>query len=384
MFGVSLGVDYEFRTIDIDTSAQIHQIGGRFSEALSTSLSVHGAHQEALRRIEHYSMTSMHSSAHSIRSMDSIRTELRTELSRLETMITRTGNAHNTEIEVEESQIKTMSNPTESQFAVSAEAETGDSYLSFPKPLAEHGTESSTTEASEAKVTSRSDPLNEARNGLISTTQTHHKAKAAGENGIVTDSHRPSTSSRSSMGKADDQSPAGEINKVSDLYAEFSKKLEPRRNEASASEIDTVAIHDVLRQSLASIYPPEVVKYISLRQVITLCEDHIDFLDRRPSVQRPAAGKTQERSYLSYNARASARPSMVELRDRLKELQKAIKVSREQCIRAGYTLLELDKLLFPAGTGSFPSSDQLPPRLEIASGDDSSSIYSEDFHSPAE
>ena len=377
---MSLGVDDEFRTIDIDTSAQVHQMGGRFSEALSTSLSVHGAHQEALRRIEHYSMTSMHSSAHSIRSMDSIRTELRTELSRLETMITHAGNAHKNEVEVEESQTKTISNPTERRFAVGAEAESGDSYLSVPKPVAEHGMESSTTGASEAKVTSHSDPLNEARNGLISTTQ----RKTAGENRTETNSHRPSTSDRSSMSKADDQSPAGEINKVSDLYAEFSKKLEPCRDESSASEIDTVAIHDVLRQSLASIYPPEVVKYISLRQVITLCEDHIDFLDRRPSVQKPAAGKTKERSYVNYGARTTARPSMVELRDRIKELQKAIKVSREQCIRAGYTLLELDKLLFPAGTGSFPSSDRLPPRSEIASGDDSSSIYSEDFHSPAE
>ena len=338
-----LGIDYDSRTIDIDTSVQVHQIGGRFSEALSTSLSVHGAHQEALRRIEHYSMTSMHSSAHSIRSMDSIRTELRTELSRLETMITRTSTMHT-----------------------------------------EHGTESATTKASGVKVTSQDEPLNEAQNGHISRTQSHRKGKAAVENRLGTDSHRSSISNRSSKGKTDDQSPAGEINKVSDLYAEFSKKLEPRGNESSASGIDTVAIHDVLRQSLASIYPPEVVKYISLRQVITLCEDHIDFLDRRPSVQKPAAGKTKERSYVNSSTWAIARPSMIELRNRLKELKKAIKVSREQCIRAGHTLLELDKLLFPAGTGSYPSSDRLPLKLEIASGDDSSSIYSEDFHSPAE
>ena len=381
---MSLGVDYDFRTIDIDTSAQLHQIGGRFSEALSTSLSVHGAHQEALRRIEHYSMTSMHSSAHSIRSMDSIRTELRTELSRLETMITRTSNAHTTEVGVEESQINKLSTPTERRFTVGAGVENGDSGLSVTDPLAQHSMESSTAKASGPKVTSQSDTLNEARIGPISRTQSQRKGKAAVEDRVEPDSHRPSMSNRSSMAKADDQSPAGEINKVSDLYAEFSKKLEPRRNESSASEIDTVAIHDVLRQSLASIYPPEVVKYISLRQVITLCEDHIDFLDRRPSVLKPAAGKTKERSYVDYDARATARPSMVELRDRLKELQKAIKLSREQCIRAGYTLLDLDKLLFPAGTGSFPSSDRLPPRLEIASGDDSSSVYSDDFHSPAE
>ena len=380
---MSLGIDYEFRTIDIDTSAQIHQIGGRFSEALSNSLSVHGAHQEALRRIEHYSMTSMHSSAHSIRSMDSIRTELRTELSRLETMITRTSHAHTTEAGVEESQINTVSNHTERRLSVGAEAENGESF-SVPGPPSEHGMENTTTKGSGVKFSSQDEPLDETRIGLISRTQSHRKGKAAAVDRIEIDSQRPSMSNRSSMGKADGQSPTKEINKVSDLYAEFSKKLEPRRNESSASEIDTVAIHDVLRQSLASIYPPEVVKYISLRQVITLCEDHIDFLDRRPSVQKSAAGKTKERSYVNISTLATARPSMVELRDRLKELQKAIKVSREQCIRAGYTLSEMDKLLFPAGTGSYPPFDRLPPRSEITSGDDSSSIYSEDFHSPAE
>ena len=381
---MSLGINYQSRTIDIDTSAQVHQIGGRFSEALSTSLSIHGAHEEALRRIEHYSMTSMHSSAHSIRSMDSIRTEFRTELSRLETMITRTSNAHTTEVGFEKTQLNAMSNPTERRSSVGAEAENGESYLSVPGPLSEHGMENSTTKASGIKVTSQDQPLNEARNGLISRTQSHRKGKAAVEDHIETDSHRPSMSNRSSMSKADDQTYAGEINKVSDLYAEFSKKLEPRRNESSASGIDTVAIHDALRQSLASIYPPEVVKYISLRQVITLCEDHMDFLDRRPSIQKTAAGKTKERSYVISSARATARPSMVELKDRLQELKKAIKVSREQCIRAGYTLLELDKLLYPAGTGSYPPSDRLAPKPEITSGDDSSSIYSEDFHSPAE
>ena len=329
-------------------------------------------------------MTSMHSSAHSIRSMDSIRTELRTELSRLETMITRTSNAHTTEVGVEESQLNTVSAPTERRFTVGAEAENGDSYLSVPNSLAEQAMQSSVAGASGPQAPSQSEAMNEARNGLISRSQSQRKGKGAIENRIQADSHRNSMSNRSSIVKADDQSPAGQVNKASDLYAEFSKKLEPRRKESSASEIDTVAIHDVLQQSLASIYPPEVVKYISLRQVITLCEDHIDFLDRRPSIQSPTAGKTTERSYVNISTRATARPSMVDLRDRLKELQKAIKVSRERCIRAGYALLELDKLLFPTGTGSYPPSNRLPPKPAIASGDDSSSIYSEDFHSPAE
>ncbi len=72
------------RTIDLHTSEQIYQMRGRFDDALTTSISSHGAHGEALRRIEQYSITSMRSSAYSLKSMDSIRSEL----SRLEAMIT--------------------------------------------------------------------------------------------------------------------------------------------------------------------------------------------------------------------------------------------------------------------------------------------------------
>ena len=75
---------------------------------------------------------------------------------------------------------------------------------------------------------------------------------------------------------------------------------------------------------------------------------------------------------------------MVELRDRLVELRKAIRASREQCIQAGYTLSELDKLLSPSGTSRYTPADLLSRSPEIASGDDSSSVNSEDFHSPVE
>lgn len=77
-------IDRMFRTIDLHTSEQIHQMRGRFDDALTMSLSSHGVHRETLNRIEQYSITSMRSSAYSLKSMDSIRSEL----SRLETMIT--------------------------------------------------------------------------------------------------------------------------------------------------------------------------------------------------------------------------------------------------------------------------------------------------------
>ena len=68
---------------------------GRFDDALTTSLSSHVAHEETLRRIERYSITSIRSSADSLRSVDS----LRTELSRLEAMITSSRAPSTTRIE---------------------------------------------------------------------------------------------------------------------------------------------------------------------------------------------------------------------------------------------------------------------------------------------
>ena len=378
------GINSGARTIDIDTSAQIHQIGGRFSEALSTSLSIHGAHEEALKRIEHYSMTSMYSSAHSIRSMDSIRTELRTELSRLETMITSVSNAHPSEVETEGFHQEPSSSHTEGRFSAVAKAENQGSHMSAPVPLPEHDDKRSSTKDSGIKAASQRESLNETRDGLNGRTQAQRTRETAVEKSIETDSHIPSVDEPSAKDEPEDEKHTGEVNKVSDLYAEFSKDLEPRRNESAEVGIDPAAIHHILRQSLASIYPPEVVKYISLQQVITLCENHIDLLDRRPSVQRSAVGKMKERSYVYRSHPAAARPSMVELRDRLVELRTAIKVSREQCIEAGYSLSEMDKPFSPSGTGSYAPADRPPAETGTNSGDESSSIRSEDFHSSAE
>ena len=250
-------------------------------------------------------MTSMHSSAHSIRSMDSIRTELRTELSRLETMITNASNAHPSDIEIGESHTKPGPGIVERQVFTVAETENSSVHLSVPGPLAEHGMESSVTKYSRTGGSLHSDQFHDARSGLSSRSQSQSAGKVADEKRNEADPHIPSKENQSPVGDSDNKSSAREVNKASDLYAEFSKKLEPRRNESFAVEIDNATIHHVLRQSLASIYPAEVVKYISLRQVTTLCEDHIDFLDRRPNFQISAVGKMKERSYVDIGTRAA-------------------------------------------------------------------------------
>lgn len=97
-----------------------------------------------------------------------------------------------------------------------------------------------------------------------------------------------------------------------------------------------------------------------------------------------ATGKMKEISYVNDGAPASARPSMINLRDRLIELRSAIKVSRKHCIQAGYSLSELDRLLSQPGSGSRAPSDRQLMKPETYSGDDSSSVYSDDFHSTTE
>ena len=382
----SVSTNKTFRTIDIETSDQVHQIGGRFSEALTTSLSVHGAHEEALRRIEHYSITSMHSSAHSVKSMDSIRTEL----SRLEAMITRASNAQSPATETRELPERPSSGCNEQRISAAAEAEDRGSHLSIPSTQPNNGGESSTTRDASIEFTSKNIDPNEAQERFNSSNKSHRTGEMAVEPRIETDDHIPSAEYLLFMDEANEikapstAGPTGLENKSSYLYAQFSKKSEPRQHESPTTEIDGAAIHETMRQSLASIYPGEIVKYVYLRQVTTLCEDHIDLLDRRPGIQSLATGKLKDTNYVDQSTPFSARPAMVKLRGRLIELRKAIKVSQQQCVHSGYSLSELDKLLSPPGSGSYAPARRLPRMSVVESGDDSSSIYSEDFHSPAE
>ena len=383
---ISLGIDIDTRTIDIDTSDQVQQIGGRFDEALSTSLSAHSAHEEALRRIEHYSMTSMHSSANSIRSMDSIRTEL----SRLEAMITSANVTHPSETENRNSHTRRGSSSTERRSLNVAESIHQASRLSIAGPLPKHSGDSSNAKDSGIEPTPRQNPIDGSRKNLNHSSQSQRTSAMAVDHHHQPDCYISSTDYRSFLDDSNNtnnrsaDAPAEGENKSSFLYAEFSKKAEPRQHESPRVEIDFSAIHSIVQQSLASIYPPEVVDYVSIRRVMTLCEDHIDLLDRRPSVQISANGKMGGVGYIGHGAPIYTHQPMIDLRNRMTELRGAIKASREQCKLAGYSLSELDKLLFSPGSRSYApvASPSLMP--EADGGDDSSSVYSEDFHSTTE
>ena len=340
---------------------------------------MHGAHEEALRRIEHYSMTSMHTSAHSVRSMDSIRTEL----SRLEAMINSASVTHLPDVETVESHMKRRSNNTERRSSAVEEEGPPIPNTSIPGQMPEHAAESSSARDLGSQPAPEQTYLDQGRKSLDQRSISSQTKRTGAE-------HSPRPDHHSILDELDGvhnpytERATEEGYRSSALYAEYSKISQPHRNERSNTEVDYDTINTTLRQCLTSIYPPEIVEYITLRQVTTLCEGHMELLEKRPSVQLLATEKMKEVIYVDDGNPASARPSMITLRDHLISLRSSIKVSREQCLQAGYSLSELEKLLYPSGSGSRAPADRPPPGLKNDSGDDSSSVYSEDFHSTAE
>lgn len=329
-------------------------------------------------------MTSMHSSANSIRSMDGIRTEL----SRLEAMITSTSSTHQPETKIASRHPRRGSDCTGRLSSAVDEEEKQGGNLAFSGPLPKTNEESSTARDSQ-NVAPRQNPHDGAREQLDHSSQSQRISSMAPERGGQPDNSVSSTDYRSCFDESSDvnNQPIGTHaegkNKSSFLYAEFSKKAESRQYERPWFKLDCGDVHRIMRQSLASIYPPEVVEYVSIRQVMSLCEDHTDLLDKRPSVQRSATGKMRQEGYVEHVTPAYAHQPMVHLRNRLIELRNAIKVSRDQCEQAGYSLSELDKLLLPPGSRSYAPVDR-PSLMPEPDGDDSSSVYSEDFHSTTE
>lgn len=370
---LSLSLAVFGRTIDIDTSNQVHQI------ALSTSLSMHGAHEEALRRIEHYSMASMNSSAHSIRSMDSIRTEL----SRLEAMINSSSVTHLPDVETVESHMHRDSNHTERRSSAVEEEGTPILNTSIPGQIPEHAVESSSARDLTSQLAPKQMYFDQRRTSLDQRSISSQTKRTGVAHSAGPDHH-------SILDEFDGnqnpyiESAREEGYRSSVLYAEYIQSSQPHRNERPVVDVDYDTISNTMRECLTTIYPPEIVEYISLRQVTALCEAHMELLEKRPSVQSLSTGKMKEVSSIDDGNRAPARPSMITLRDHLVSLQNSIKVSREQCLQAGYSLSELERLLYPSGSGSCAPADRLSADLKYHSGGDSSSLYSEDFHSPAE
>ncbi|KAL8782882.1 MAG: hypothetical protein Q9195_009548 [Heterodermia aff. obscurata] len=364
------------RTIDLHTSEQLHQMRGQFDDALTTSLSNHGAHEETLRRIEQYSITSMRSTAHSIKSMDSIRTEL----SRLEAMITISQTASTSRIE---------------QFG---EDPMVGSSQNDARPVATQRTEhESSTEAQQGIFSGETlEPATSqhSRNGSSSSSKYSSKAGSAvhGGNRGETDARTNPTDFQRLV--KEQESITKRFSEISNghesalLYAQFSRNTSPSRmtrkessgrppnldfafedldisstedvldaqspflnrpsrskqvpesQEARFTKNDRKSIYGIMEQSLAAVYSPIVAEYVSLQTLVIMCEGHLKILEERPSIFLNS-------TTLGANHDAvNAQPHVRRLHDRLDILQEAVDSSARECLEAGYSIPDLDKMSF--------------------------------------
>ena len=388
------------RTIDLHTSDQIYQMRGRFDDALMASLSSHGAHQDTLRRIEHYSITSLQSSAQSIRSMDSIRTEL----SRLEAMITSTRNASTSRIEQSEEDLVIDSSVNQSHRIVEGNYQHQTSpnrpLSSVPGYLTEayaqdsrKGSSSASHYSSNGSSIMRTDNGGGKIDALTHPADFHCLVKeqediskrfseisGANESALLyaqfSRDTSPMTKVRKGKGAAlelfegdavvardridarfdrlDRPGGSREVSQNSRMTDERQRSHSARTSVSqrvddrsfsqhsrapepkSPPKFDHSSTYDLLERSLAAAYPSVVADYLALQNLTMACQRHISLLEERPSIIAKQQSKDE-------NNTTSASLQLRLLRDRLEELQDAVDTSVGKCIDAGISGAELEK-----------------------------------------
>lgn len=311
--------DFLCRTIDLDTSEQVHQIGSQVNQAVSTSASNQDAQELILRRIEDYSRASLHSSTQSIRSMDTIRNEL----ARLESMITssKAGGAPNTEKHQSSVTLKYANERSAQVRLPSQEASSSSSkgpldVYDLPSPHSD------------------TVPVSYGESG----GHRHPKANIYPIVGANSIENWSATSSKQSRYES-----RFLYASVSDLPAGPTPKRPP---ETKRVAIDYSATHNLLQRSMADIYPSVVAHFISIHHLLTLCESHLILLQEHPSVHPDLASSTErqgESSKLSF-------PIRLRLQNQVAQLHHAIQASRQQCMQAGYSLWEIDRVILSTGS----------------------------------
>ena len=301
--------DYDRRNIDLDTSEKVHQIGGSVSQSLSND----DVQSAALQRIENYSRASLHSSAHSIRSMDTIRNEL----SRLEAMISGSTQSGDTSTKIGRSNTPTGDRPEHSTQAFFARDEAASTSMQSQR----------------------------------TSTDTVSNAKAGPR--LCVPGESPQDLQYPEHGLSDLSATSSDIRHGSTfLYASFlASASSPASHQlpgAKRSNIDARSVHNLLQSTLLEVHPPCVVDYISLHNLLIICSNHMQLLDNSLSQRSKSKSKS-----LSIQPKPSAKPSTHSislLRGQIEGLQHALDVTRQQCIHAGYSLSHIDEVLSPAGT----------------------------------
>ena len=399
--------DERNRTIDLHTAEQLHQMRGRFDDALTTSLSNHGAHEEALRRIEQYSITSMRSSAHSIRSMNSIRTEL----SRLEAMITISQTASTSKIEHfgEDAMIGSSRNESQpvasenTKHVNSTEAQQGvvsGETLEPPISFQHSRNASSSSSKYSSKASSAVNVGSRAKND-VRTHPTDFQRVVKEQEGItkrfseISNGHESAllyaqfsrNTSPSPNARKDDSERAQnfdltfedldvssprEVRGVqSPFLSQPSRSEEVPESKDISTRIDRNSIFGIMEQSLAAVYSPTVAEYVSLQNLVTMCESHLRILEE----QRSTISRGTDLD-ANHNA-VDAQPHIRQLHGRLEVLQEAVKSSARKCLKAGYSNSDLYRLNLSI---SGCRSEQEETRLETTSSEHELGTKDDEIH----
>ena len=422
-------VDGKHRILDVDTSDQIYQMRGRFDNALTTSLSNHGAHGEVLERIERYSMTSMQSSAHSIKSMDSIRTEL----SRLEAMITSTQTSASVRAELPQEQ--PVAGPSRSARTPLLPEASGQDNMpeQLVSPLATgfrdaspaSGPRSGSSSASNYNSSASSvihggarmrfrartrpadfhDLVKEQENisKRFSENSTDHESALLyaqfsrpdppatkgdhapsfvnddADSGKVVQDEDPHIRKHVSMKHS---GPPREVSGISrnpvsfgdDLRSRFaqtsvSRRVEDRADESHhsihkaknvPSKSDHRSTYDLLEEASAAMYPPSIAEYLSLQNLTMLCEIHLAVAEKHSKL----GSKNKVRIDSSHAEDTDFH--LRRLRDRLEMLHDSVDSLSRACIKAGYSVTELEETIVSVARRGAGGCRASPPPEETS------------------
>ena len=402
-------------------------------------------HEETLRRIEQYSIRSIRSSAHSLRSVDS----LRTELSRLEVMITGSRAPSTTRIEQYDEGYIMRTNEPENRPTLSHEVTPkalGD-YLSrsSPGPLTSQSLRGgSSTESRRSSDVSHAKLADSSENMSLHTHPAEYQSLVREQEDIskrfseISDGHESallyaqfsrtaspveaeplhdtshikfhqnvfqpreiiqgnlaSPSPGQSPGSPNrDSSPSQAVAVRDSVRTGISQRVDDRSSSSyEQSSIannlpvhsDTNAAYNLLQQCLAATHPPIVADYLSLLDLISLYERHSRILEERQNITLYGTAHA-----LGFDD-LLAQPHLRKLRDRLEALQAAAKTAGKRCAEDGYSVSELEKISFSMKRRDLvqspmlaPSDSQQETRDDEDTNDDSFSDDSEVYFSSAE
>ena len=127
------------------------------------------------------------------------------------------------------------------------------------------------------------------------------------------------------------------------LYASFSTGTRPPAPKpppsADPGRINSTATQSLLQRTLYERYPPCIADYISLHSLLTSCTSHLNLLRESPNVRQDSDFvHERQRDLLS---------ACKSIQDQVDAIEESMKASREQCLKEGHELLEIDQILAP-------------------------------------